>query len=632
MKQKELDYLSNVNINYLFFGFYFLFIALIHCYHVLLIEPSATFSRYFYFFYALMQCAIETLLLILFANGMKLFFKAKAIMLYSVIVFFLLLTHVIDFPLVRFMDMSFWYALNFISAETPQNFLELLYASNVSLGIWFLAGLTGLGLLLLGFLIYRLTEKWTRRRPWIIHYPLLAALLCTLCLLLISWDYSTHKWAKNHYGDLYRKTLPWKSTFFREKQTFLPLEHRLKRRISQEEILQQGKKALVETLKKKPDIFLFIVESLREDFIDNVHAPHLAQFKRENLSFDLSLSNANNTHSSWYSLFYSDYPFYWERTALKFWNKGSIPLILLKQLGYKIHCFSSARLNFYQMDQRIFGTGNYLADVLFAEESPEKEAPYVRDQQSIEKLLDKMQKEEAGGRLFIVFLDATHLDYSWPEKSTRFTPCDDKINYLKAAVCNADVEKIKNRYRNSLFFVDSLFGKFMQKLKRYVGCDEALVVVTGDHGEEFYEQGRLFHASSLSHVQTHVPLYYKLGTSIKKPSTSMSCHMDIFPTLFHHLTGHNCMQGILKGESIFQNERWPYVIITRFNASRSPCEFCIHNGERKITLTFSDERDIFKAKGVRILSTKNLRDEILPHDLISLKEQFNGAFDQLFGP
>lgn len=632
MKQRDLDYLSNVNVNYLFFGFYFLFIAFIHCYHVLLIEKTSTFSRYFYLFYAVMQCAIETLLLVLFANGMKLFFKAKAMMLYSVSVFFLMLTHAIDFPLVRFMDMSFWYALNFISAETPQNFLELLYASNVSLGIWFLSGLAGLGLLLSGFLLYRATEKWTRHRPWIIHYPLLAAVLCTLCLLLISWDYSTHKWAKNHYADLYRKTLPWKSTFFREKQTFLPLPHRLKNRISQEEILQQGQAALAGKVEKKPDIFLFIIESLREDFIDALHAPYLTEFKQKFLSFDLSLSNANNTHSSWYSLFYSDYPFYWEKTAPVHWNKGSIPLILLKQLGYTIHCYSSARLNFYQMDQRIFGVSNYLADIFFAQESPEKEAPYMRDQQSIERLLEQMATEPSGGRLFIVFLDATHLDYSWPEENTRFTPCIDKINYLKAALSNSDIEKIKNRYRNSLFFVDSLFGRFMQKFKDYKGNEEALIVVTGDHGEEFYEQGRLFHASSLNHVQTHVPLYYKLGSSSEKPSTSMSCHMDIFPTLFHHLTAHSCMQGILKGQSIFQAARWPYTIITRFNASRSPCEFCIHDGKRKLTLTFSDERDIFKAQGLRILSTKNLRDEIVECDLALLKEEFSGAFDQIFAP
>lgn len=628
MKQKELN-LTQVHVNYLFFGFYFIFVSLIHGYHVLLIEPTASFSRYFYLFYALMQCGIETLLLVLFANGMKLFFKRRALMLYSLIVFFLMLTHAIDFPLVRFMDMSFWYALNFVSSQTPQNFLELLYASNISLGVWFLAGVVGFALLLSGIFVFRMTEQWTSRRPWIIRYPLLAAIFCTVCLLLISWDYSTHKWARNRYAYLYQKTLPWKSTFFREKQTFVSLPHGLNPGLSQEETLKHAEHALV--LTKRPDIFLFVVESLREDYIDALHAPHLSAFKEAFISFDLGLSNANNTQQSWYSLFYSDFPFYWEKTAPAHWNKGSIPLLLLKKLGYKIYCYSSARLNYYQMDQRIFGVGNYLTDSLFTQE-PENQAPCTRDQRAVAALIRQMDKEAAGGRLFIVFLDATHFDYSWPKENTRFEPCGDKINYLKAALSNADLELIKNRYRNSLSFVDTLFGQFMQKLQSYGGGEEAVVVVTGDHGEEFYEQGRLFHTSSLSHVQTHVPLYYKLGASTEKPATSMSCHIDIFPTLFHHLSGHDCMQGILKGQSIFHPARWPYTVITHFNFNRNPCEFCIHNGQRKLTLTFSDERDIFKSKGVRILSTKNERDDIVAYDLPALKEQFSDAFDHLFGP
>ena len=88
-KEESLHSLSQISINYIFFGFYFIFIALIHLYHVFLIEPQVTFSRYFFFLYAFMQCAIETLLLVLFANAIKIFFRDKAMALYSIVVFFL---------------------------------------------------------------------------------------------------------------------------------------------------------------------------------------------------------------------------------------------------------------------------------------------------------------------------------------------------------------------------------------------------------------------------------------------------------------------------------------------------------------------------------------------------------------
>ncbi|HEY2809994.1 MAG TPA: sulfatase-like hydrolase/transferase [Rhabdochlamydiaceae bacterium] len=627
VKESDLQSLSQVSINYLFFGFYFLFVSFIHVYHVFLIEPTLTFATYFFLIYAIVQCAIETLLLVLFANAMKIFFRKKAMALYSLAVFFLLLTHVIDFPLVRFMDMSFWYALNFISAETPQNFLELLYASNVSLFIWILCGVVGFGILFSGIYFYHKTQQMAHKRPLILPYPMLAASLCTLCLFIMTWDYSTHKWARSNYFDLYEKTLPWKSTFFRERQQLIKVAHRLREPPSQEELL---KKVPLDALTShsKPDIFLFVIESLREDYITAEQAPHLFQFKNSNVSFDLALSNANATQISWFSLFSSQYPFYWGRAESK---QGSLPLKLLKDIGYKIYCYSAARLNFYEMDRVIFGEKGTLAEEIATFDNNNSEASCQRDRKAIEKVVQEMQTSPSGGRLFILFLDSTHHDYSWPsEQPSYFNPCDKKINFFRAALSNSGLELIKNRYRNSLFYVDSLFGRFIDTLNAYEGKQEAVVVVTADHGEEFYEEGHLFHASGLSHAQMHVPLYYKLGSEKKKAATAMSCHMDIFPTLFHHLTGRDCMQGVLQGQSIFSKERWPYTITARFNGTRSPCEFSLHNGRQKLTASFSDERNIFNAKGLRIISTKNRNGEVIPHNINSIKEQFGEAIDHIF--
>lgn len=633
-KENDLYSLSQVSINYIFFGFYFFFVATIHVYHVFLIEPHATFSRYFFLSHAIAQCAIETLLLVLFANAIKIFFRAKAMAIYCVVVFFLMLTHAIDFPLVRFMDMSFWYALNFISAESPRNFLELLYASNVSLIVWFFSGVLGFAILLSGIYAYRITERWTHRRPLVIHYPLLAAMLCTLCLFLMSWDYSTHKWVGQSHYDLYQKTLPWKSTLFHRHREFLSLLHPLKEPQSQESLLKLAQENAL-ACETKPDIFLFIIESLREDFIQANNAPYLHQFKQDHISFDLALSNANATQLTWFSLFYSQFPFYWEKVNPKQWKKGSIPLGLLKEMGYKILCYSSARLGYYQMDERIFGENAYLADEMIAFGENHSDMPYVRDKKTIDALIEKMQSSESGGRLFLVFLDATHHDYSWPQDESPFTPYAEKINYFKAAVSSAGLEMIKNRYRNALHYVDSLFGTFMKSFNRYSGSDEAVIVITGDHGEEFYEEGHLFHASSLSHAQTHIPLYYRFGKSNpfgNQTHSPMSCHMDIFPTLFHYLMGNEVLKEVFQGHSVFSTEQSPFTVTARFNASRSPCEFSIHNGKHKLIATFSDERNIFNAKGLRIISLKNEIGEIVPHDLNSLKEHFGGALDQIFTP
>lgn len=625
----KLSKIPHASINYPFFALYFLFIAVIHIFHTFLIEPAVSLSTYYFAAYAFAQCALETLAMVFFASIISYYFP-RFMNLYIVGVFFIFLSHLIDFPLVRLMDMSFWYALHFISQESYENFIELLLASNVSLFIWLIAALVGICLLLSGIFLYRRSEKWTRHKPLIVSLPFLTVLLGAMCLFLFIWDYGIKTRLSTIYFDRFQKTLPWKTTFFPPRIDYLVLKEQLEDLETEEESMRRLD-SRVFSLLHKPDIYLFIVESLREDFITAENTPRLHRFKNENLAFEMALSNANATHLSWFSLFHSKFPYYWGKMDPEEWKGGSLPLRLLKRMGYKIHVSSSSRLTYYQMNRVIFGEGEHLADTLFIPDT-DCDEPYLRDQSAVDNLIEQMQKEESG-RLFIVFLDATHLDYSWPKENSRFRPFEEKINYLKVAITKKPLEKIINRYRNSLYFVDELFGKFMETLSHSPGKKEAVVVVTGDHGEEFYEHGNLFHASSLTQPQIHPPLYYQFGKkklAQRCAQCKMTCHMDIFPTIFHYLTGEDLTQEILQGQSIFRTDRWPYTVIGRFNASRTPYEYCIHNGSEKIIAKFTNARDIFHSRGLKILCSKNCRDENLHKDIGLIYEEFGPAFERLF--
>jgi membrane-anchored protein YejM (alkaline phosphatase superfamily) len=319
------------------------------------------------------------------------------------------------------------------------------------------------------------------------------------------------------------------------------------------------------------------------------------------------------------------------------WKGGSLPLRLLKKLGYQIHVYSSARLSYFNMDQLIFGESRYLVDRFPSFEGAEFEEVHQKDQGAVDLMIREVQQSEASsGRVFLVFLDATHHDYSWPmDTDSVFHPFEPQVNYFKAAVSNNSLEGIRNRYRNALHFVDGLFGKFAQALHTIPGGREAIVVVTGDHAEEFYEQGYLFHASALSHQQTHVPLYYKFGESERAPQLvgrKLSSHIDIFPSIFHYLFGEDLFSEVLHGQSIFNSDYWPYVVTARFNASRSPYEFSIHNGTDKIIARFEKQSDIFNSSQLQIISAKTLEDEHLPIDLPSIRERFGEAIDRIFRP
>jgi glucan phosphoethanolaminetransferase (alkaline phosphatase superfamily) len=626
--EREIPEISCAPINYFFFGFYFTIVAIIHVFHVFLVEPVASLSTYFFAAYALAQCMMETLGLILL-TGIVVNYFPRAKNLFILFIFFLFISHLIDFPLVRLMDMTFWYALSFVTQMSYANFIELLLASNVSILVWVIAALIGLTLLLSGLFLYRMTEIWAMQHRLLVSFPMLGATLCAICLFLASWDYSVRSHVSQKHFDRFLKTLPWKCTFFPKRIDYLALKTTLREPPGEEELMQSLDSRFF-SLARKPDIYLFIVESLREDYMTLENSPHLNRFKKENLFFELALSNANATHISWFSLFYSQFPFYWGRTDPEEVKGGSVPLQLLKKMGYKVYVSSSAQLSYFQMNRVIFGEGEHLADALFIPEDADCNEPYERDQRAIDNLLVEMQKG-GSGRIFIVFLDATHHDYSWPSEMSKFYPFEEKINYISAAVSKKGLEKIKNRYRNSIYFIDDLFGKFLSALDHAPGGKEAVIVFTADHGEEFYEHGNLFHASSLSHPQMHIPLYYRFGQNqTLRSNCKMTCHMDIFPTLFHYLIGEDLMCGLLQGESVFKTDRWPYTIVSRFNAISSPYEFCIHNGSYKLLASFNDRRNIFNARGLKIISTKNCHDETILKELSDIHEEFEPALERIF--
>ncbi|HKV10122.1 MAG TPA: sulfatase [Thermoanaerobaculia bacterium] len=65
-------------------------------------------------------------------------------------------------------------------------------------------------------------------------------------------------------------------------------------------------------------------------------------------------------------------------------------------------------------------------------------------------------------------------------------------------------------YALNAAWADELLGRMFQALKKSGQWDDALVVVTSDHGEEFKEHGQITHGGNLGRVLVEVPLAIKL--------------------------------------------------------------------------------------------------------------------------
>jgi len=450
-----------IAINYLYFGAMFLLIVLLSTSSILLKE-NLIGSRFFFLFYAIGQALLEVLFLAFLAFLIERTLGKKAFWIFIGCTFVFWILHLFDFMMDRVLDLSVWRALDiFVFSESFSNFLYLLDASGIPMMGWLFFFVLLAAIPFLGIGIYKLLN----RKPANLQLEIYLQLFVCTFIALFFWDYSASKVISPDAYTAFEKSLPWKRTFLQPDTVHLALKASLK--VPDIQITPPL------SLEKKPNIILFIVESLREDFLTPDIAPHLSSFREKTTHADLTLSNANGTNLSWFSIFYSQPSFHWKTL-----NGGSPALKLFKDLGYTIRVYTAAQLGYYGLEETIFGKDKHLIDVYQEfHHSAGKEA-WESDRDAVHALNKDLQISQ--GQLFIVFLDGTHFDYSFP-KPAPFSPFASDALYFKAFYSQKNFSAIKNRYRNAVHYMDSLFGEFLGAVPA-----DSIIAFTGDHGEEFF--------------------------------------------------------------------------------------------------------------------------------------------------
>lgn len=571
MKESKL-----FEVNYIYFGVLFLCLIGVHGYSLLLLKEISLAPLFITIF---LQCFLEAWILLTASLFIRNYCHNSLFYLFIAFSCVLLLAHEADFIMTRLMGVSIWFLLHLISYEIGDNFLEMIKSTNISFFFWLL-GIFGVGAIFsIGLFFFHATDRLVKKRKLFISVKMLSLVFLIPLLVLVMWDKIALSKLSYLSYEQFREILPFKTTFFAPSQYLISMDNSLKK------LKFKDDQVAPSFTQKRPPIYLFVIESLREDFITKEIAPNLFQFKEENLSFDLAASGGNCSHQSWFTIFHSQFPLRFSKEhVLETQERGSLALCAMKELGYQIHLYSSAELAFYHMDKSIFGKGHQLADTYFEFPHGGEVTTAETDRKAMEQLQNDQGKFIGDGHLFIIFLDATHFGYSWPrDKGDKFQPVEDPINYLKAAFNKGSVEGIKNRYRNAIYYVDSLIGVFLES---HVD-DDSVILFTGDHGEAFYENGKIFHASNLGQEQIHVPLYYKFGKEsplLKTKASKISSHIDIFPTIIDYISEKDPALLGLEGESIFKPFRWPYTVTSRYNGGKAPVEFCLQSLEGRMVL------------------------------------------------
>ncbi len=97
----------------------------------------------------------------------------------------------------------------------------------------------------------------------------------------------------------------------------------------------------------------------------------------------------------------------------------------------------------------------------------------------------------------------------------------------------ADIERLRAIYDSAISYQDKQLGRFVEQLKSWGIWDQTMLLVTADHGEEFFEESRCGHGGSLRDSLVRVPLLvhdpprFPGGTIVEEGAEAV----DLLPTM-----------------------------------------------------------------------------------------------------
>lgn len=279
---------------------------------------------------------------------------------------------------------------------------------------------------------------------------------------------------------------------------------------------------------KKLNVILFSIDTLRADGLSCYGNPRLTSPNIDSLSTDGIVFRNVVAPSSWtlpshMSLMTSLYPSVHQCEVLPKWVETierlndhwvTLPEIL-KGFGYYTAAFTDGKMlgPVYNFDQ-----GFEICD---------------DSGKGIEKIAQKAIRwleDYSSEKPFFLFLHCYDVHrYRPPEETEEFFVGEysgklkklrQKGNSLELRVnsnkfyqlTEEDVRYLKDLYDAEIYKTDSEFGKILLYLKRNDMYDDTVIIITSDHGEEFWEYGRTGHGWSLHQNVLKVPLIIKSPT------------------------------------------------------------------------------------------------------------------------
>ncbi len=328
------------------------------------------------------------------------------------------------------------------------------------------------------------------------------------------------------------------------------------------------------------NLVLVLIDTLRADKLDiynpetRVRTPYLSRLSKEAMTFEKALAPENWTKPSIATLLTGLYPTTHDTKDDRAKLPSTVTTIQehLKSLGFVTAGFVA---NGYVSDKFGFRRG-FDTWTNYVREGKRNRAQFV-----IEDAASWLQKKTDDKPFFLyVHTIDPHVPYIPPNKYLKMYDVGPYNGPVKGSATAKLAEQIKTHrvklddrdkmrfealYDGEISYHDDQLVHLQEKLADTGLLEDTLLIVTSDHGEEFFEHGMVGHGHSLYEELIHVPLLIRLPGSDARtpgdgPTTAAEVSLaDVFPTACE-LLGIEC-PGEVEGESLvtlLKGERAPF--------------------------------------------------------------------------
>lgn len=320
------------------------------------------------------------------------------------------------------------------------------------------------------------------------------------------------------------------------------------------------KKVVVGTKVSNPNVIMIVVDTLRADHLPTWGyarntAPNIAEFAGQSVVFKNAIAPASWTYPSYASILLGKLAFNHEHNVYekKRIEEGAALPIHMKYKGYATVSLQTNLLLEY-------------LDVDFDERFQIIDGSNL-DQQIVQKAVKWLDADVNKDRTFFMFLGliSPHWDYD-PQRSYLYDFVNDDVyassgykvvsltdgiaySDLSADVqsCVAEPANIEGLYQDSrlyaaaydseIRFADYNIGVLLDSLKAKGIYDDALIIITADHGENMTDHEDYFsHGDNLYNSLVHVPLLIKFpGQTEGMTVDDYVRTIDALPTVLDYL-------------------------------------------------------------------------------------------------